>query len=926
MVVEAVVGEGTGTNEVALVGRMVWGSERSPCCGWRAGDTLVRHGCSSEGGDMWLRVVMGCAVVTAALLAPSAAFGERGQRAPVTPAGWRVTPAGQEFGIPRGSAGFQGPLGSALAPDGTRLLASSSGAARLESVDLFDLSTGQRRFARFYDALDGEAVFYGVVFSPDGRRAWASGGGQNVVHAYDVSSGGLEPTGDIATPYFPAGLAYGHTPRGDRIYVANNLSAPASSALGNPAGHQVTVIDPATNTVKATIDLGAALQPLGVAFSRDGLKAYVTNWMGRSVSVIDTAGEHKTGDIELSPVSNPLQADHPSAVVANPRYDEVYTANANSDTVSVIDTGADRLAATIDVSLVRGANKGATPDGLAVSPDGRTLYVAEAGENAVAVVDLALRRVLGFVPTSWYPADVDVTPDGRRLVVTNTNDSGAGPNPCGPLTPRAGCPPPDPAVDPPGGHDGAPDSQYSGTMIKGSITVIPVPDAGRLARYTRQVEHNNQALGRRRPEPRALRAIKHVIYVIKENRTYDQVFGDLVGGDGDPSLTLFHDDAAPNHRELARRFVLLDKFYADAEISADGHNWSTQAAATDYVDKTWPVNYSPAPRGTQRAYDFEDVPSAQLFATEPLASDPTIPRSAAAATGGYLWDYAYDAGVSYRDYGEYTQFPGDCVGAANVSHTTHLDPRFGDHVDVRFAGYNLACSDHASREPEWEREFREFERDGNLPALEIVRLPNDHTRGTTPGAATPQSYVADNDLALGRIVEAVSHSRYWKSTAILVVEDDAQDGPDHVDAHRTVALAVSPYTQRGRVDSTHYDTSSMLGTMEALLGLPSMSITDQRVPLMWRAFTTHPSLRPYTARVPQVTPFGEPGAPTNPPTAPMAAASARWNFAREDATPEVGLNRAIWKSIKGRHSKMPAPRHALIIGSRSTEDADDEAP
>jgi YVTN family beta-propeller protein len=874
---------------------------------------------------MWLRVVVGCSLIAAALLAPSTAFGDHRDRVPITPAGWRVTSAGDEFGVTQGIAGFQGPLGSALAPDGKRLLVSSSGAARIESVDLFDLESGQRQFSDSYDALKGEAVFYGIVLSPDGRRAWASGGGQDVVHAYDVTSTGLADAGDIATPYFPAGLAYGHTPQGDRIYVANNLSAPASPALGNPAGHQVTVIDPATDTVEATIDLGAPLQPLGVAFSRNGSKAYVTNWMGRSVSVIDTASERKLGDVELSPLSNPLQADHPSAVVANPQRDEVYTANANSDTVSVIDTDADRLAATIDVSLVRGATKGATPDGLAVSPDGRTLYVAEAGENAVAVVDLAVRQVLGFVPTSWYPADVKVTPDGRKLVVTNTNDSGAGPNPCGPLTTRTGCPPLDPAVDPPGGHDGAPDSQYSGTMIKGSISVIPVPGPGLLARYTRQVEDNNQALGRRRPEPRALRVIKHVIYVIKENRTYDQLFGDLAKGDGDPSLTLFQDDSASNHRELARRFVLLDNFYADAEISADGHNWSTQAAATDYVDKTWPVNYSPAPRGAQRAYDFEDVAPGQLFATEPLASDPTVPRSAAAMTGGYLWDHAYDAGVSFRDYGEYTQFPGDCVGSANVSHTTHLDPRFGDHVDVRFAGYNLACSDHVSREPEWEREFRAFERDGSLPALEIIRLPNDHTRGTTPGAATPQSYVADNDLALGRLVDAVSHSRYWDRTAILVLEDDAQDGPDHVDAHRTVALAISPYTQKARVDSTHYDTSSMLGTTEALLGLPPMSITDQRVPLMWHAFTTHPNLRPYTARMPEVTPFGEPGAPTNSPTAPMAAASARWNFAREDATPEVGLNRAIWKSIKGRHSRMPAPRHALIIGSRPT-DEDDEAP
>jgi YVTN family beta-propeller protein len=830
--------------------------------------------------------------------------------APVTPAGWRVDPAGIEIPVSQGVAGFQGPMGAALSPDGNWLLGASSGAARYESADLFDLAGHQRSSYVGYDATKGEAAFYGAAWAPDGQTAYVSGGGQNVVHVLHRDGGTLTEAGAIAAPAFPAGLALGRTPRGERLYVANNLSAVGA---GNPPGHQVTVIDPATRQVESTIDLGAALEPLGVALDRTGDKAYVTNWMGRSVSVVDTAAEAKVGDIVLSPATNPDQADHPSAVAANPVRDEVYTANANSDTVSVIDTTTDRLAATIAVALVPGGPKGSNPVGLGISPDGHALYVALAGENAIAVVDLDRREVTGFIPTAWYPSAVSVTPDGKRLVVTNANASGAGPNPCGGLTPLTTC----------GGVDR--DTQYSGSMIKGSVQIVAVPGPGRLRALTNEVVHNNQARARTRPKPRGAQRIRHVIYVIRENRTYDQVFGDLPKGNGDARLDLFKDDSAPNARALAQRFALFDNFYADAEVSADGHNWSTQANATDYVDKTWPINYSPSPRGGQRGYDLEDVPFAQQFPSEPLRGDASIPRSAAAQTGGYLWDDAYFHGVSFRDYGEYTPIPGECDGPGNASHTTHLDARFGDHVDVRYDGYNLACSDHASREPEWEREFREFERNGDLPELELVRLPNDHTRGTVAGAATPQSYVADNDLALGRIVDAVSHSRYWKSTAILVTEDDAQNGPDHVDAHRTLALVVSPYTQAGKVDSTHYDTASMVATIEDLVGMPPMSITDARASRMWGAFVDKPSLRPYEAIKPEVVPFGDPGAPINPANAPMARAAAKWDLKDADAAPEIALNESIWKSVKGRHAEMPRPRHERIIGSRpNDEDEGDE--
>jgi hypothetical protein len=255
---------------------------------------------------------------------------------------------------------------------------------------------------------------------------------------------------------------------------------------------------------------------------------------------------------------------------------------------------------------------------------------------------------------------------------------------------------------------------------------------------------------------------------------------------------------------------------------------------------------------------------------------------------------------------------------------THLQARFGAPVAPAYPGYNLACADHTTRYAAWAAEFDRFAADGTLPGLEIIRLPSDHTQGTVPGQATPQAYVADNDLALGRMVEKLSHSRYWRDTAMLVTEDDAQNGPDHVDAHRTLAYVISAYTQRrGRVDSTHYDTASMIGTIEGLLGLPPMSIVDARVARMWKGWRAKPDLRPYTALAPSVVPFGEPGAPLNGAAAPMARAARTWDFSREDATPEIGLNEAIWKSVRGRGARMPAPRHDRIVGTRPNDEGRD---
>jgi YVTN family beta-propeller protein len=848
----------------------------------------------------------------AALMLPAVAEA----RQPRTPAGWRITPVGTSIRVPRTSLGFQGPQGAALSPAGTKLLAVSSGIARNNSTDLFDLRSRERTGSITYDAKQGRAVFYGVVWSPDGKHAWASGGGQNVVHAYRAGKG-LRQTAEIPVSNFPAGMAWGRTPRGRRLYVANNLSGPPNGT-SNPPGRTVTVIDTHTNAVVNTIDLGSALQPLGVTFERRGRKAYVTQWMGRSVAVIDAATETATKRIVLSPSTDPLQADHPGAIAANPLRDEVYTANGNSDTVSVINTRSDAVVATIDVSVAAGAMEGANPNALAVSSSGKRLYVALAGENAIATVDLRKRKVVGLIPTSWYPTDVEVQPDGKHLVVTTANNVRANPARCiGPYA-IGDCTTGDLAYT-------AAKSQRPTT--KGAVTIVPVPQRRSVQRrLTRTVKVNNRLTARRRAKPRHLDAIKHVIYVVKENRTYDQVLGDLEQGRGDPDLALFREDSAPNHHELARRFTLLDNFYADADVSADGHSWVAAAGVTDYTSKTWPITYSSAPRRLQRARDFEHITGADQYLTQPLPFDVSVFRGAAAPVRGYLWDNAYANNVSFRVYGEYTRIPGDCHGDGNTSEVTHLDDRrFGDHVDERFPGFNLACSDHVHRQPEWEREFRLAEAGlaatgvDPLPALQIVRLPNDHTSGTTPGTAIPEAYMADNDLALGRLVETVSRSPFWASTVILVTEDDAQNGPDHIDAHRTLAYAISPYTQKRRTDHTHYHTAAMVATLEDLLGLPPMTIVDQRAARMWPAFNRTPDLRPYEAIMPSVTPFGAADAELNSETAPMARASSGWNFDIEDATPEIPLNRAIWKSVRGRHSQMPAPRHDRIIGQRPVD-------
>jgi hypothetical protein len=385
--------------------------------------------------------------------------------------------------------------------------------------------------------------------------------------------------------------------------------------------------------------------------------------------------------------------------------------------------------------------------------------------------------------------------------------------------------------------------------------------------------------------------IRHCIYIIKENRTYDQILGDLEKGNRDPSLCLFPEAVTPNHHKLAREFVLLDNFYVEGEVSADGHEWTMGAYATDYVEKMWPMSYG---HNDHQKYAY---PSEGRF-------------KIAGSDGGYLWDRAREAGVSYRSYGEFVN-----NGATTNEPCFTMVPALQDHFDPGFRSFDIDYSDLA-RADRFISELRRYEREGDMPRLQIVRLPNDHTAGTSVGKLTPQAYVAENDLALGRVVEAVSHSRFWASTAIFVVEDDAQDGPDHVDAHRSIAYVISPYAHHGAVDSTHYSTTSMLRTMELILGLKPMSQFDAVAAPMLNAFQPQPDLRPYRAEPARVSLQDR-----NTQSAWGSGLSGKMDFSREDAVDDRLLNEVVWHSVKGPDAPMPAPaRAAFVVGHSDGDD------
>jgi YVTN family beta-propeller protein len=792
------------------------------------------------------------------------------------PSGWSLRPAGRQVQL------GHFPVNLAVHPSGKWVVALHAGMTDHEAVVI---ETATRKVV---SRVVMDQCFYGLCFSPDGARLYASGAEFEVIHAFKFADGWLSDdkpirVADEKQTFLPGGVAT--SADGRTLYAAGTF------------GHEVAVVplDEAGLGAGEAKRFGTGALTFPYAILPDPQnpgRLFVSLWGKSGVAVIDPAAGKVTATWATEP--------HPTEMALSPDGSTLYVACANSTRVSVLDTKTGEALETILCALHPKAPPGNTPTSLTLSPDGKTLYVANANANNLAVIDVSERgkaKPRGFVPTGWYPTCVRFNKADNRLYVLNGKGGSSLANPLGP---QPGAPVADASI-----------TQYIGRLFKGTMSVIDVPTDARLARFTKtayEASPLRDDLAPRTAPPAGSpipgkvgdpSPIKYVIYVIKENRTYDQVFGDVARGNGDPKLCLFPQPVTPNHHKLVDEFVLLDNFYVESEVSAQGHEWSMGAIASDFVEKVWQQTYRGSPKDKL---------------TYPAEGDNPNYRGIAPPANGYLWDRAKKAGVSYYSFGEWVdnaEQP-DQPGTAK-------SPTLEGHFDPLFRSFDMNYPDQ-KRADRFIAKLKEFDQAGDMPRLIILRLPNDHTAGTKVGVPTPRAYLADNDLALGRVVEAVSNSKFWPQTAMFVVEDDAQNGPDHVDAHRTVAMVISPWTRRGgHVDSSMYSTAGMLRTMELILGLEPMTAFDAAAAPMYGTFAEKPDLTPYKHVVPSVD-LNE----KNTAAAWGAGESAKMAMAKEDAADDLLLNEVIWRSVKGIDSKMPAPVRAAFVRPVVAHDDDDD--
>ncbi|HVZ77593.1 MAG TPA: alkaline phosphatase family protein [Gemmatimonadaceae bacterium] len=775
------------------------------------------------------------------------------------PTGVHLDPAGAQYEV------GQLPLGIALSPSGRSVVLLMNG-WRDQGVQVVDRATG-----KVTQTLPQAAAFVGLAFAPDGRTLYASGGNQDVVYRYDWNAEQATLRDSLVLAHrarngfgtrYPAGFAF--SPDGRRLYVAENMA------------DSLAVVDVTSGSVVQRLATGH--YPYAVAVAPSGA-VYVSAWGGYTVEtfVPDANGLRATGSI--------MVARHPSALRLNADGSRLFVASGSTDRVVVVNTKSRRVVATLLDPPPAGPGEGSTPNALALSDDGTRLFVAEADANAVAVFDLTASTsgvatahgtdvLAGRIPTNWYPTQVAVA--GDTLVVASGKGRGTHANPDGaqPL-PMPG--------HPPRGLN------YTMGQLKGTLTIAPLARATgqELADLTARAVRAN---GWDQPTARTghYPPFQHVVYIIKENRTYDQVFGDMAQADGDTSLLFFPRADSPNQHAMAERFGLFDRFFVNAEASPDGHNWSTAAYATDYLEKTVPSNYSQ--RG--RPYEYEG----SVFGGGKRAEIPQ--EDAAAPASGYLWDLAQRAGITFRNYGEFVVSGSMDADDALPAAYRGDKPFLRGHTNPDYPGFDLSIPDQ-HRADVWIKEFNQYVRDGNMPALEIVRLPNDHTSGAQAGMPTPLAAMADNDLALGRMVEAISKSPYWKNTVLFVLEDDAQNGPDHVDSHRSPMLVISAYNRPG-VIHRFTNTTDVLRTMEEILGLHSMSQFDYYGRPLRDIWADAPDLTPYTPLTPS-TPLDT----RNPSRGEGARQSRKLDLRVEDAADETLFNHILWRAIKGDNVPYP---------------------
>ena len=753
------------------------------------------------------------------------------------------------------------PLAMVAAPGGTRLVLLMNG-YREQGIQVVD------RTGRVRQTLPQRAAFIGLAFSIDGQSLYASGGNRDLVYRYRWTGDSAVLADSVVLKLthpdsdgtrYPAGLAL--SADGRALYVAENLA------------DSLAVVDVATGNVTQRLATGP--YPYAVAATPDGT-VFVSNWGASTLSVFQ-----RGADGRLSALPAVAAGRHPSALLLSADGSRLLAASGSTDRVTVIETRTRRVVATLLDPPPAGPGEGATPNALALSPDGTRLFAAEADANAVAVFDLSANtagvpaargtdRLAGRIPMGWFPTALVAL--GDTLYVVNGKGTGSGPNREGPV--------------PAGRRHLA--VNYTLGQLTGTLSILPAvrTSGAELAAFTQRVARANGWTGTSAPR-RRYPPFTHVMYVIRENRTYDQVLGDLPQGDGDTSLVLFGRDVTPNAHALAERFGIFDRFFVNAEVSADGHNWSTAAYASDYTQKTTPTNYA----GDGRSYDYEGT------------NRGVVPDDDVAEPGnGYLWDLAERARITYRNFGEYVVE----TGPREARRYRGTKPFLRANTDSLFPWFDMNITDQR-RADIWLSQFRQWVAEGRMPALQVMHLPRDHTSGGAAGQHTPKTMVADNDLALGRMIDALSHSPFWANTVVIVLEDDAQNGPDHVDSHRSPLLVISAYNRRG-VSHRFANTTDVLRTIEEILGLDALSQFDFYGRPLREIWSATADLTPYTALVP-----AQPLDQVNPPRTRAALESRRFDLSRADAIDDDAFSRVIWLAVKGEGVPYPGARRMSAL-------------
>jgi len=894
---------------------------------------------------------------------------------------------------------------SAVSPDGTTLLVLTSGYNRIKDASGKIVQRDSNEYVFVFDITAGSPVqkqviqvpntYSGIAFSPDGTQFYVSGGKDDSVHTYGKAGDGWEETGNP--------ILLGHGP-GNGLPLGPRTVMPAAAGLAvtadgktivvaNYENDSISLVSTITREKTTELDLRPGKNDPQKAGIPGGEFPYWVAIRGNDVAYVSSVRDREVVVIKLQ-TTNPgivgriPLAGNPNRMVLDKAQTKLYVALDNSDEVAVIDAHWNRVAHTVkttaSVGFLASAMPGASPNSLTFSPDGRTLYVTNGGTNSVAVLSVSpdgRLRVTGLIPTGWYPNSVSVSADGRILYVVNSK-SNTGPNPlhCRSIAPSdqnfaSGCPP---------ANRNDSDNQYTLQLAKAGLLILPVPTPPQLDELTRQVAKNNGFNVKLAAQDRTIlqtlrKNIKHVIYIVKENRTYDQIFGDLLAGNGDPNLTQFPEVVTPNQHALAKQFVQLDNFYDSSNVSYDGWQWSTAGRSVDATEKTYMVNYarrglSYNPEGTDRNINVAYPSVAARQAANPITpSDPDLlpgPRNEEDIDGpgerlvdiprraqqkeekeepsgeegeGYLWDAAIRAGLSVRNYGFHCDtvryFP-----AASAAYIPPLEDPFMTRTRVAFPAHKALLNrtdpyfrsfddklPDFFRYVEWAREFDAFIKDHKLPNLTLLRLMNDHTgmfAEAIRGVNTPELQIADNDYAVGLVVEKVVHSPYAKSTLIFIIEDDAQDGPDHIDAHRSIALIAGPYVKQGQLVLERYTTVGMIRTIEEILGLPRQNLHDAGVRPMIEIFDPTKKNWTYTAAPSRLLlgtqlPFElvQPNARrTGAAHAPKPLHDAAWwaqrtkgfDFTDADRNDPALYNRVLWEGTMGSR-RYPTERSGLDL-------------